>query len=235
MAIIIFLILIPLLIFGGIQLSRNLRGIDFRSVAGALLGFVIVIRFLIYSALALPVFWIMNLVFGSDKSPDNAWITTPVKIQFTNPEYSITSASGEHFNAVKIAALSGDIQFANPDLIFTLLTVVTVILLIGFTHFILINAQYVLKTLYDKTPFAADNSTKLKKVALFGVLFWLTKSAFTVISTIYLQSQLTTDGIEITLTNIRLIGPLVVCGLILVLAEVFRIGFELKEENELTV
>ena len=235
MAIIFILLLILFLGIGGYHLSRTLRGIDLKNVAGALVAIVVIARFLVYTSIAYPIAVIMNVLFQNRVQTSSNWIPVPVNLQMTDANYAITSVNEAYFNNVQLSKLTGNLNFGNPDWMFALLTTIGVVVFITLTHYMLRNAQDVLKTLYDKTPFSADNSSRLKKIAVLGLAFWAMRICYNFALTTYLQHQLSVEGVELSMTTVRFIGPVFVCGLIFVLAEVFRIGFELKEENELTV
>ena len=97
------------------------------------------------------------------------------------------------------------------------------------------HAETVLRSLYNRTPFVTGNDVLCKQLALYGIAISVTIYIGKIVLGVYLSQSFTIEGVQLSAQGISLLRPIVVAGVLFVMSEVFRIGRELKEENELTV
>lgn len=83
-----------------------------------------------------------------------------------------------------------------------------------------------------------ENALRLRRIALLGLLIFVIKKIFTLVPVIYLSDKLAFSGVDFHGINFwsfsnfdYLFGSL----FLLVIAEAFRIGAHLKQENDLTI
>ncbi|UCD37073.1 MAG: DUF2975 domain-containing protein [Fidelibacterota bacterium] len=100
---------------------------------------------------------------------------------------------------------------------------------------ILYQLRRVFASLRTGNPFRRENGTRIRWIGAAVVALGLFKAAFGIVSDPLVISRLEVAGIELR-SGISLEGEYIFVGfLILVLAEIFRIGAEMKEEQELTI
>jgi hypothetical protein len=228
------MILFLVLVFGGIAARRQLKGVDLKSVSGALLATVILAKYLVYTAFVFPVVIVLGYTLGK---PGSTKISVPFKIGFepSNYQFQIRGLDANRFSSAELSDLTGTLTVANPDWI--TITVLTLGITVGVVILskLLKNAEQVLRSLYEKLPFQQENSKLLRGMAWYGIGLWFCYIGINLLLAIYVKNNLVVQNIALTTIDIKIIQPLFLCGLLFVLAEVFRIGFEVKQENELTV
>lgn len=102
-------------------------------------------------------------------------------------------------------------------------------------YVILVQLHGILATVLESGPFVAENARRLRVIAfaLFAIAFL--GSLAGVLSGWWKHEMIQIPGVEVV-TRWRFdFGPIGVGVLILVLAEVFRVGVAMKEEQDLTV
>lgn len=222
------LLILVLLAIAGLFKSSNLKGIEFNTVPGALVGVVVLMRYLTYTAVAAPVVAISNYIM--DSNPDSGIISVPFRVIFDN---AVIDISG--MGTSEIRGLVGNLEVGQPDAVTLSVYVLFVLGLIALIHFITVKAQRVFTTLYHRKPFDEHNATLIKQIAILSFSIWALSVMFKFFMTAYLQSHLTIEGARLFFSGFNVIGPFFLFGIIFVLSEVFRVGYELKQENELTV
>jgi|GEM_PF-6505284 len=232
----VLLILLCAVLWGGWVARRTFTGVNLLVVPGALLGFIGVCKFFLYLALCAPIYAILVYFTVPDDRRHTAFsIDHLFHLSFENSPVSISDIGNHDSQASEILQLVAQVRVAGSDL-YSLLIIVGFILIIWvLMYLILRNAEAVLRSLYERTPFVAENPMRLRHIATFVLVAWLSYCCYIFVMTAYLQSQLTIEGAELTIVSLPIIAPLIAVGLLTVLAEVFRVGYELKQENEFTV
>lgn len=90
-------------------------------------------------------------------------------------------------------------------------------------------------SLRDERPFAAANAARIRRIAYAVLAGELVRAAFTIGSNIYIARHFEAEGMSFDV-RVNMSITTIVAGLIIfVLAEVFRAGARLEEEQSLTV
>jgi hypothetical protein len=93
----------------------------------------------------------------------------------------------------------------------------------------------VISSLRDEQPFAAANAARIRRIAYAVLAGELLRAAFTIGSNIYIARYFVADGMSFDVRLNMSITTIVAGLIIFVLAEVFRAGARLEEEQSLTV
>lgn len=93
----------------------------------------------------------------------------------------------------------------------------------------------VLFSLRDERPFSADNAVRIRRIAYVVIGGELLRSGFMFAGNFYVAQYFVADGVRFG-SSLGLSFPTLVCGLIIfVLAEVFRAGTRLENDQSLTI
>lgn len=90
------------------------------------------------------------------------------------------------------------------------------------------------RTLADTEPFASENARRMRLAAL-ALIVWQFVQAAGVAGWLLLKSRLVTEGVAIRPVPELDVGTLFAALVLLVLAEVFQQGIDLREDQQLTV
>jgi hypothetical protein len=97
----------------------------------------------------------------------------------------------------------------------------------------------VLLSVRDHRPFSADNAVRIRRVAYTVIACELLRAGGAFAANSYVAKYFVAEGVRFVSTIGTTVGPsvpILVCGLIiLVLAEVFRAGTRLEEDQSLTI
>ncbi len=96
----------------------------------------------------------------------------------------------------------------------------------------------ILKTVKDKSFLLIENALRLRWIALLGIALFIVDKTFSYVIANYLSTHIEYSGIKFTGINLYFImnfETVINSLLFLVIAEVFRIGAKLKEEQDLTI
>jgi hypothetical protein len=110
-----------------------------------------------------------------------------------------------------------------------------VIVIFTFTLFVIRQLRAVFRTLIHGSPFVADNAARIQRVALAVIIGEFARAAIVYAENYYAMTHVTIAGLQFDAwprVSLMTIGY----GLIiLVIAEVFRVGTRLDEEQSLTI
>lgn len=93
----------------------------------------------------------------------------------------------------------------------------------------------IFRTLVAGDPFVRVNAARIRWIGLIVILSELYETLVIYATAFYLRGNFTLDGIVVRLDYRPELTVIFVGGVLLVLAEVFRLGAELREEHVLTV
>jgi hypothetical protein len=96
----------------------------------------------------------------------------------------------------------------------------------------------ILKTVKDKSFLLIENALRLRWIALLGIAIFIVDKTFSFVIANYLSTHIEYSGIKFTGINPYFIlnfETVLNSLFLLVIAEVFRIGAKLKEEQDLTI
>ena len=126
----------------------------------------------------------------------------------------------------------------DPGIKATWLIACNLLLTLAFTFYILTQLLFVLRNLLQSKIFQRENALKLRHIALAMISGWAITILFSLILTLFFRGSISLAGYNFQYFyaggnwfNSSLISGIV----ILLIAEVFRMGTELKEESDLTI
>ena len=93
----------------------------------------------------------------------------------------------------------------------------------------------VVRTLRDGEPFVAANARRIRRIGWAVIFGELARAGFTYVGTSYAMASVSADGLRFYPRSDLGVLPILYGLIILVIAEVFRIGTRLDEEQSLTV
>ena len=240
MAFIIFITFIGILgitltLFGK-RLAAQLKSIDLRSVTGALLGLATVARYALFLLLAVPVMFVVHYIeWREPPNPSERWFQHVFSLEFENNTYQLNSDVIDDSGLTTITDITGSVHFGQiPGMTYVILFIIGAVWFYLAYQF-LRHSELILRSLYERTPFVPGNDILAKKIAIYGLGISLTSYFGKTILGWYLLQSFTLEGVTLNPQGESLLRPLVIAGVLFVMSEVFRVGRELKEENELTV
>lgn len=233
---VMLLALLGMVIFGGLVARRTLAGVNLASVPGALLGCLGFCQFVLYCFAVVPVFILLAFAtIDPETGHTSSLVTHSFELTLDEMSLQVSDFYGNLNLPSEVTKLQAELRLTNLDGVATFLLISFVIVLWLLLFFTLRNAEAVLRSLYERTPFVEENPKRLRQIASLLVAIWLAYCVYVFAMTTYIQSQITIIGGELAIIDLPVAMPLISAGLLIVLAEVFRVGYELKQENEFTV
>jgi hypothetical protein len=108
-------------------------------------------------------------------------------------------------------------------------------IMFGIAIYITYLLQMFFKSLKNEDPFVRENGKRLRSIGLAIIIGSILWNFFTIFYSSLIRTSVSMDGIEIG-THLNFKFEIILLGLIiLVISEVFQLGAELKEEQELTI
>jgi hypothetical protein len=167
-----------------------------------------------------------NFVAGSA-----AEMVLPVAFELDAAAAQVTSVDRRNTGAIEHSV--GMLRLTRPDRPWLAMAGAAVTM--GLLLWILAELAAVCRSVRDGQPFAARNATRIRRLALAVVLAEVSRAAVIYAANAYVAAQFAADHLRFT-ARPRIDAFAIVSALILlVLAEVFRTGTELDEDQSLTV
>jgi hypothetical protein len=179
--------------------------------------------------------------------PDALAVAVPVSFSLDVPMPIHVGRTGFGFDLVggrdepkraqtgRIDRVEGSLRISPDDRRVLVANAVAFLLVTVFTLFVIDELRAVLKTLIQGSPFVASNATHIRRIGLAVIVGELVRTAVVFAENYYATTHVAIAGVQFDAwpsVSLSTIG----CGLIiLVIAEVFRIGTRLDEEQSLTV
>ncbi len=192
---------------------------------------------------ALDVAWYLTIVLGvlltldvlvglGGRSPGR--VDLMIQFEPDPAAYSIESEALDVENAI-IRQASGKLLFrsTNGSLLVAYLSLVIVWL--GAALLIIHQLRSVFRTLVAGQPFVRANATSIRVIGIVVIAMEIARFLLLVAQSAFLRGSFTFEGLTLTAFPRPNLGVIFVGLVILVIAEVFRQGSELREEQELTV
>jgi hypothetical protein len=222
------------LVYGALRLRNILEGVKLGTVSGALVVVVGFTRYMVYAGiLGIFLFFILSLLFTD--APPPPLLQHAFKIQISNMAYGISDIQDRASEVALLYDLTGNVNVVGIDWVISTIFLIAFTIIVPLLHWILSYAEQVLRSIGLRKPFTPENTVYTKKIALFMLCLWFTYSLYQVAMSIYLQSKLQLEGIELEMINISVVDSLFVIGLVYLLSEIFRVGYELQQEQSFTV
>lgn len=162
----------------------------------------------------------------------NLTMDLPVAVELTPP---VHGNSGSIQTDARIEKLRGNLRFPVQNGAFLFGNVLLVILLLGFLLWALTQLRHIFRSLSRGLLFIPENARRIRWVG-FAVIFGeLARAAVVYFWSQYTSAHFTANGLRFV-PSTDLNGIAIVSGLaILVIAEVFREGTKLHEDQSLTI
>ena len=233
-----------------------MRAMGRRSVSSFLAGLLNVAWYAVALALALTALLVVlstfvevpGLSLSLDVTPGGGvnFETTPpverrglrmtIPVSFTmDPRKHRVTAPSLGIEDAQIRGVRGSLRFpARRGLFFTGNAILLIILgVLGLSVLGLLRAVF--RTLRDGQPFVPANATRIRWIAFAGIVFELTRSAIVFFENYYAMTYFSADGLSFDARPDFNVLAIINGLIILVIAEVFRAGTRLDEEQSLTV
>ncbi|HSP66900.1 MAG TPA: DUF2975 domain-containing protein [Bryobacteraceae bacterium] len=172
-------------------------------------------------------------LFLKDLGP-NVTLSLPVSFDVDSNAYRVTSESLGIENA-QLRKFRAEVHLPvrKGGFFFGTLTGLMVSLAVGL--WVLTQLRHIFRTLRDGRPFVAANAARIRWVGLAVIIGEIADAAIRFNWSYYFSSHFTAPGVRFV-PRLDINGMAIVSGLILlVLAEVFREGTRLKEDQSLTI
>lgn len=170
--------------------------------------------------------------FCADLRSDNLTMDLPIAVQLDSPVYS-HSASME--SNARIEKLRGNLRFPVRSSAFFSGSIFLILLLLGTLLWAVTQLRHVFRSLSRGVLFSIDIAKRLRYAGLTVILVEFARTALVYFWSDYTSRHFTANGLRFV-ASADLNGIAAVSGLaILVIAEVFREGARLHEEQSLTI
>jgi hypothetical protein len=145
------------------------------------------------------------------------------------PTLGIESAQFEDVHA------SGKLKFVPPSRAFLATTAASLVLLLALTVWVLGQLRAVFRTLREGQPFVAANATRIRWIAYAVILGELARSVLMFAGNYYVMTHFSATGLRFDRRPDLNVLAIIAGSIIFVIAEVFRAGARLDEDQSLTV
>ena len=166
-------------------------------------------------------------------TPD-ATITQPVHFELVDGAYRIDSLKWD-IQSAELLEAQGKLRVEGISRTYLLVGLATAALLAVFAAIVLRKLRAVFRTLKEGEPFVPANVGRIRFVGVAVLITELARAMWVFWNSVYLRWHLDLEGIrlrsEFDLHGLTILGGL----LVLVIAEVFRVGVQIKEDQELTI
>jgi len=170
-------------------------------------------------------------------SEDNSNLAPKIPIEFRTNEFGTFQSSDSTIQKIAIGSTKGKIVFLSTvPFKFWIFNVISIYVMYALTLCILYHLRNFFQTLKEDNPFTRKNGTRLRAIGITIIIasvFW--KKIYSLLLISMVSGKISIEGIEIS-SHSNFDFQVILLGLIiLVISEVFRLGSEMKEEQELTI
>ena len=221
-----------------------MRAIGRRSIASFISAVLNFIQFTFAIGLFFTVCFVVVLAFIP---APNVAVSVPVSFSLDTPAPIRAGRSGLDFEILndqeqartdsqgRINRVDGSLRIPSPSKRVLAANAAVVIVIFAFTLYVVRQLRAVLRTLIHGTPFVADNAARIQRVALAVMIGEFARAGMVYAENYYAMTHVTIAGLRFDAWP-RVSFMTIGYGLIiLVIAEVFRAGTRLDEEQSLTV
>ncbi len=171
--------------------------------------------------------------FGVSPEAHTNWrITIPVLVGLDEPSAAAASLG---VSDAEIRGLRGSLTFPVRRGGFFVLNALVLMSAIGLALWVMTELRAVLRTVRAGSPFVASNSARVRRIACAVIGGELARSAIVYYENAYAMSHFSAPGLHFAARADFSLAAIVEGLIILVIAEVFRTGARLDEEQSLTV
>ena len=171
--------------------------------------------------------------FGVSPESHNNWtLTIPVSVTIDGGRIAAPSIGIER---AELRDVRGSLRF--PLQRGRLFVVNGLLLILFLVVFLWLNTelQRVLRTVRDGKPFAPSNASRIRRIAWFFIVGEFIRATIVYLENSYAAAHFTAEGLRFTARPDFSIVAIIEGLIILVIAEVFRAGTRLDEDQSLTV
>ena len=171
--------------------------------------------------------------FGVNPEAHSGWrITIPVSVAVEQGRIAAPSLGIEH---AEIQDLRGSLRFPVQRGRLFLVNGLVLILAIGVLLWLATELKRVLRKVRDGKPFAPSNATRVRRIGWVVVVGEFVRAAIVYLENSYAATHFTAEGLRFTARADFSMFAILEGLIILVIAEVFRVGTRLDEDQPLTV
>jgi hypothetical protein len=171
--------------------------------------------------------------FGVSPESHNNWtLTIPVSVTIDGGRIAAPSIGIERAD---IRDLRGSLRFPLQRGRVFIINSLLLILVMGVALWLTTELQRVLRTVRDGKPFAASNATRVRRVAWILIAGEFVRATIVYLENSYAATHFTAEGLRFTARPDLSVAAIIEGLIILVIAEVFRAGTRLDEDQSLTV
>jgi len=180
----------------------------------------------------------VTVQMGADGAPSLAGpgvkMAVPVSFSVDADTHHVTAPSlgiGE----AQIRDVHGTLQFRPQKGAFLITNLAFVIGFLALAMWVLSQLRAVFRTLRDGQPFVPANSTRMRRIAWAVIIGEIARTAVVLFENYYVMTHFQADGLRFYAHSEFNVYAIINGLIILVIAEVFRAGTRLDEEQSLTV
>ena len=182
---------------------------------GCIVGLVIAMGFLIHTILSTgSLYFTLPVIFQPE----------PLHYQISAPELGVSNA------IIRNAQGSLEISGAPPSSNYAKNMLELAVLLV-----VVYQLRKIFKTLMAANPFVADNATRIRFIGFAVIIGEILRTVLHCFQTFLVAKYCKAEGLELAFSFDLSLTNIFVGFAILILAEVFRMGTQIKEEQDLTV
>ena len=171
--------------------------------------------------------------FGVSPESHNNWtLTIPVSVAVGEGRIAAPSLGIERAD---IQDLRGSLRFPLQRGRIFIANSLLLILAIGVGLWLTTELQRVLRTVRDGKPFAPSNATRMRRIAWIVIVGEFVRATIVYLENSFAATHFTAEGLRFTARADLSVTAIVEGLIILVIAEVFRLGTRLDEDQSLTV
>jgi len=166
-------------------------------------------------------------------------VDTPVGVNLGRPDFGFqilnARAQANQDRNGRLASVDGSLRVPAASKSFIAANAVAFIVILAFALFVLRQLRTVLRSLADRNPFVPENAVRIRRIALAVIAGEFARAAIVWAETGYAATHVSIAGVAFnTWPHVSLMTVLL-GFIILVIAEVFRAGTRLDEEQSLTI
>jgi DUF2975 family protein len=171
--------------------------------------------------------------FGVSPESHNNWtLTIPVSVTIDGGRIAAPSIGIERAD---LQDLRGSLRFPLQRGRVFIVNSLLLILVMGVALWLTTELQRILRTVRDGKPFAPSNATRVRRVAWVLIAGELVRATIVYFENSYAAAHFTAEGLRFTARPDLSVAAIIEGLIILVIAEVFRAGTRLDEDQSLTV
>jgi len=203
-----------------------------RSIATFLRGWLTVMWWLGWVATTVVVVAIaVALITGNQAS---SLVDLPIEFDLDPAAYHIISKR-VGVSGATITDAAGMLRFESVNRPAMAVYLVIALVYAGVLLFVIHQLRMVFRSLVDGNPFSLENASRIRLIGLFFIFGEIAVSMLVFVCQLYVESALDTSGLTIDPGLDIELSPIFGGLVLLVIAEVFRLGTKLQEDRDLTV